>query len=171
MLPAIQGQMRVLIFAAGSAVCLVIALVYVPPLLRPGVPVRRFRQLPRAVADDLNSRGCNVVRGNNVISGDFYATGRRDWAVLCQRDNQASLFIYRDGGSEPAIFNTHGSGLSEDPESARGIRSVRWDYVARHNPGIRPGLNQGVCVEDGVGMGSSIYCYLDGAWVPLAGAD
>lgn len=162
---------RVLIFAIAAGATLLVGVVYVPPLLRPGIPVSRFRQLPDAVASDLNRRGCNIVRGNNAISEDFAGTGRRDWAVLCQQDNQASLLIYLAGGSKPAVFDTHGAGLAGDPESARGIRVVPWDYVARHNPGIPPAVTPRPCIEDGVGMASSIYCCLNGAWVALAGAD
>jgi len=141
------------------------------PLLRPGVPVSRFRQLPDSVARDLNRRSCNIVRGNNVISEDFAGTGRRDWAVLCQQGNQASLMLYLAGSSKPAIFGTHGAGLVDDPELARGIRVAGWDYVVRHNPGIRPANAPKVCIEDGVSMGSLIYCYVNGAWAVLTGAD
>jgi hypothetical protein len=162
---------RVLIFAIAAGATLLVGFVYIPPLLRPGIPVSHFRQLPDTVASDLNRRGCNIVRGNNVISEDFAGTGQRDWAVLCQQDNQASLLIYLAGSSKPAVFDTHGAGLVGDPESARGIRVADWDYVVRHNPGIRPAAAPRACIEDGVGMGSLIYCYLNGAWAVLEGAD
>ena len=166
-----SGPFRVLIFAIAGGAAVLASFVYIPPLLRPGIPVSRFRQLPRAVALDLNLRGCNIVRGKNVISGDFDGTGQRGWAVLCQRDNQASLFIYLEGSSKPAIFDTHAAGLVDDAESARGIRIADWGYVARHNPGIRPAPAPTACIEDGVGMASSIHCHLNGSWVRLAGAD
>jgi hypothetical protein len=167
----VPNSTRVPIFAIAAATVSLAAFVYVPALIRPGVPVRRFPQLPDTVARDLNRRGCNVVRGNNVISGDFTASGQRDWAILCQQGNQASLLIYAAGSGEPALFGTHGVGLGDDPESARGIRVASFDYVTKHNPGIRPADVPGACIEDGAGMGSSIYCYLNGAWVRLAGAD
>jgi hypothetical protein len=162
---------RVLIFAIAFGATSLAGFVFVPPLLRPGIPVSRFRQLPDSVANDLNRRGCNIVRGNNVISGDFTGTGQRDWAVLCQRGNQASLLLYLAGSSKPAIFGTHGAGLVDNPELARGIRVVGWDYVVRHNPGIQPANAPKVCIEDGVGMGSLIYCHMNGAWAVLTGAD
>jgi hypothetical protein len=162
---------RVLMFAIAAGATSVAGFVFIPPLLRPGVPVSHFRQLPDTVASDLNRRGCNIVRGNNVISGDFAGTGRRDWAVLCQRGNQASLLIYLAGSSKPAIFGTHSAGLVDNPELARGIRIVGWDYVVRHNPGIRPANALKVCIEDGVSMGSLIYCNVNGAWAVLTGAD
>jgi len=163
--------MRVLIFSIGVALVSFAGFACIPALIRPGVPVRSFRQLPDTVARDLNRRGCNVVRGNNVISEDFTGSGQRDWAILCQQDRVASLLIYIAGSSEPAVFGTHGAGLVDDPESARGIRVASSDYVAKHNPGIRPETIPPACIEDGVGMGSSIYCYVSGAWMVLAGAD
>jgi hypothetical protein len=162
---------RVLLLAIAAGAALLAGFVYIPPLLRPGIPVSRFPQLPDTVASDLDSRGCNIVRGNNVISGDFAGNGERDWAVLCQQDNQASLLIYLAGSSKPAIFGTGGYGLVDDPESARGIRVAGWNYVVRHNPGVRAAAAPASCIEDAVGMGSVIYCYLDGAWAGLAGAD
>jgi hypothetical protein len=162
---------RVLLFAIAAGATLLAGFVYVPPLLRPGILVSHFPQLPGTVASDLDSRGCNIVRGNNVISGDFAGNGERDWAVLCQQDNQASLLIYLAGTSKPAVFGTGRYGLVDDPESAREIRVAGWAYVVRHNPGIRAAAAPTACIEDGVGMGSIIYCYLDGAWAPLAGAD
>jgi len=129
-----SGTFRVLIFAIAGGAAVLAGFVYIPPLLRPGIPVSRFRQLPRAVAQDLNLRGCNIVRGRNVISGDFDGTGQRGWAVLCQRDNQASLFIYLAGSSKPAIFDTHGAGLVDDAETARGIRIADWAMLRSTTP-------------------------------------
>src|ERR1035437_3650733 len=162
---------RVPLFAIAAGATLLAGFVYIPPLLRPGVPVSHFPQLPDTVASDLDRRGCNIVRGNNVISGDFAGNGDGDWAVLCQQGNQPVLLIYLAGSGTPAVFGTHGAGLVDDSESARGIRVADWDCVVRHNPGIRVAAAPTACIEDGVGMGSSIYCYLDGAWAPLAGAD
>jgi hypothetical protein len=166
---SIPGRVLLVAIAAGAA--LLVGFVYIPPLLRPGTLVSHFPQLPDAVASDLDRRGCNIVRGNNVISGDLAGNGAPDWAVLCQQDNQASLLIYLAGTSQPAVFGTGGYGLVDNPESARGIRVADWDYVVRHNPGIRVAAAPTACIEDGAGMASSIYCYLDGAWAPLAGAD
>jgi hypothetical protein len=162
---------RVLAFAVLAGASVLAGLVYIPPLLRPGIPVSHFPQLPVTVALDLNLRGCNIVRGNNVISEDFDGTGQCGWGALCQQDNRASLLIYLAGSSKPAVFDTNGAGLTDAAESARGIRVADWDYVAQHDPGIRPAVTPKACIEDGVGMASSIYCHLDGAWVRLAGAD
>jgi hypothetical protein len=162
---------RSLIVAIAVGATLLVGILYIPSLLRPGIPVGQFRELPDAVASDLKQRGCIIAGRKSVISEDFAGRGQRDWAVLCQRGNQASVLIYNAGSGTPAVLGTHGAGLVDNPEGARGLRLVRWDYVVRHNPGIRSVDVPSVCIEDGVGMGSSIYCYLNGAWVVLAGAD
>jgi len=107
-----------------------------------------------------------------MTSGEFSRPGRRDWAVLCQIGSQASLLVYIEGSAKPAVLAT--GSFDEHPrseEEARGIRTVNWDYVARHNPGLKVGVEPKACVEDGQGMGSSIYCYLSGKWAKLIGAD
>lgn len=162
---------RVWMLSLAAGATLLAAAVYLPPMARPGVPPWLVRELPGAVAGGLVARGCNLVRGHGVASADFTGAGQRDWAVLCQQGHQASLMIYTAGRGTPAVLGTHGGGLVDDPEAARGIRSVEWDYVVRHNPGLRGRSAPKACVEDGVGMGSSIYCFLNGEWVGLTGAD
>src|SRR5215469_11741268 len=121
--------MRVLVFSIAALVLLLVGFIYLPAEIRPGITVRRFHQLPEEVVDDLISRGCNILRGNNVISGDFTGTGRRDWAVLCQQGNVASVYIYA-GVNRPRIFGTHSVGLVDDPEAARHIRLAGWDVAS-----------------------------------------
>ena len=43
--------------------------------------------------------------------------------------------------------------------------------MARHNPELRLARKPKACLEDALGMGSVLYCYLDGKWVDLMGAD
>src|SRR4051794_25377244 len=85
------GGSRPLAFAvlAGTILCFLSLQNY-----RPGMPVSDFPRLPAAVADDLDRRGCNIVRGNNVISGYFSGLAQPDWAALCQQGGQASLLVY-----------------------------------------------------------------------------
>jgi hypothetical protein len=89
----------------------------------------------------------------------------------CANRTPTRPYLYLAGSSKLAVFNTNGEGLTDAPESARGRRIADWDYVAQHNPGIRPAIAPKACIEDGVGMASSICCHLNGAWVRLAGAD
>jgi hypothetical protein len=155
---------RVLIFAIAAGATSLVSFVYIPPLLRPGIPVSHFRPLPYIVASDLTRRACNIVRVNNAISEDFAGTGQRDWAVLCQRDNRASLLIY------PAAVESRPYSVPMGPDSWT-TRRVHVGYASLAGIMlIRPTAPR-ACIEDGVGMGSSIYCYLDGAWAVLAGAD
>jgi hypothetical protein len=75
-------------------------------LLAAGVPISAHRELPSEVAKDLRARGCEIVRGQGIASGEFSGPGRRDWAVLCQIGHQASLLIYIEGSRQPAVMAT-----------------------------------------------------------------
>ena len=122
--------------------------------------------LPASVVSDLRARGCDLLPQHSVVQSAEFT------AVLCRIGGEASLLIYTRGQAKAIQLNKHPGGLDEkNPEAARGIRLVHWDYVARHNPGLSTAGHPQTCVEDGVGMGSALYCNLDGAWVGLAGAD
>jgi len=163
---------RVVLLTLLAGAALLAAAYYVPGVLVSGDPVYKHPELPSAMARDLRLRGCGIVRGHGVVSGNFTDSGDADWAVLCQIGDQASLLIYTAGRGRPAVLNTHPGGLdASNPEAARAIRRVGGDYVARHNPGLQLRTMQRACVEDGLGMGSVLYCYLDHKWTPLAGAD
>ena len=165
-------MLRPWLFTLPSAVLLLVIAYYLPPLLRAGDPVYQHRELPAAVASDLRARGCNIVAGHGVVSGNFTGSAARDWAVLCQIGDQASLLIYTAGREKATVLNTHPGGLDpKQPEAVRTIRGVDWNYVARHNPELRLSRKPKACVEDALGMGSVLYCYLDGKWVDLMGAD
>ena len=164
-------QPRAAVFAILGSLLLLILWVYLPPLLRPGVPAYLRSELPAPVARDLAARGCNTVRGHGTAPGEFTASATRDWGVLCQKGDQAWLFIYTAGRGAPSILQAHPGGLAGDAEQARGIRAVGWEYAARHNPGLIVSQHPAQCLEDAMGMGSVIYCSLGGRWTALLGAD
>jgi hypothetical protein len=133
--------------------------------LASGTVPAAFPELPRKVVSDLQRRGCIVPPdratggGRNVLIGDFSGRGLRDSAILCKHGQQASLLLYLDGQeSAPAVFNTTAAGLDEDPEASRAI-------TVKRSPHGSP------CVEDGIGMGSSVYCYGSEGWIKSGGAD
>jgi len=122
--------------------------------------------LPAAVRDDLSARGCDMVREHGVLTSPAFT------AVLCRIGDQASLILYSNGQRTPVEVNRHPGGLDEqNHEALRRLRSVDWDYVVRHNPGLKPATHPRTCVADELGMGSVLYCYLGGKWVRLDGAD
>lgn len=122
--------------------------------------------LPSTVKSDLRSRDCDVLRERGVVIEPEFT------AVLCRIGDEGSLLIYARGAGKPSVLNRHPGGLDEkNPEAARGIRAVHWGYVAQHNRELKLPEHPETCIEDGLGMGSTLYCYLDGEWVGLAGAD
>ena len=141
-----------------------VAIVTVPSLL--------YWSVPHEIAMDLAGRGCRIAGNPGMLQGQFTASSERQWAVLCQVGERVSLLVYRPGQARPEVLATHPA-IAGDPnsEGGEGIRLVNWAYVAQHNPGRRSPVIPRACLEDGVGMGSTLYCNLDGSWVGLLGAD
>jgi hypothetical protein len=59
-----------------------------------------FPNLPSAVRDELEHRGCaipqpfGVNQPRNVVSGSFVAVGQTDWAVLCSRNKRSAILVF-----------------------------------------------------------------------------
>jgi hypothetical protein len=59
-----------------------------------------FRNLPSAVRDELEHRGCAIPQPfgvnqlRNVVSGSFVAVGQTDWAVLCSRNKRSAILVF-----------------------------------------------------------------------------
>jgi hypothetical protein len=154
-------------------------------VLAEGLPVSKYSELPKPVANDLVKRGCRIVAdiarhgGKNVISGEFSRPGQTDWAVLCRHDNGASLLVYRGGKAKnPAVLNTHSGGLGKDPEAARTIGVATPNqmsrYATRYAQAMKSETNVRFAhpgIEDATGMGSIVMYYRDGNWMTIAGAD
>ena len=62
-----------------------------------------FKQLPTSVVKNLERRGCRIPQSygvkkkHNVISGNFFRRGQKDWAVLCSRKGVSSILIFPNG--------------------------------------------------------------------------
>jgi hypothetical protein len=87
------------------------------------LPVSSFPELPPAVADSLNRRGCLIPQTyeahqpENVIHASFERAGSSDWAVLCSVKGTVSLLVFFSGDSaetfdEPFV-------LASAPETER----------------------------------------------------
>jgi len=67
------------------------------------LPPSEFPQLPTAIRQELNRRGCTIpqvwgqTNPHNVISGAFLQAAERDWAVLCSIHQISSILIFRNG--------------------------------------------------------------------------
>lgn len=65
-----------------------------------------FRTLPVAVADYLNEKKCAVPQNmlvkepHNVLEGEFFERGRKDWAVLCSREGVSTIMVFPAGKTD-----------------------------------------------------------------------
>jgi hypothetical protein len=155
---------RAIVFAILVAVAVVVAFLTVPSIL--------YRGVPHEVALDLAGRGCRVVGSRGIVQGQFTESAERQWAILCQAGERVSLMVYTPGQGRPEVLTTHPASTADpDSEGGEGLRLVSWDYVVQHNPSQRTPAVPRSCLEDGVGMGSTVYCNLGGSWASLMGAD
>ena len=79
------------------------------PYLIRHLPVSSFPELPAAVVELLNRRGCLIPqtyqahRPENVIHASFERPGSSDWAVLCSVQGTVSLLVFFSGNpAQPA---------------------------------------------------------------------
>jgi hypothetical protein len=62
-----------------------------------------FSDLPTAVLQELQSRGCKLPNKKSkgvIIHGQFFRPGQSDWAALCFTKKSTSLLIFPDGSRE-----------------------------------------------------------------------
>lgn len=107
------------------------------PYLIRHLPVSSFPQLPSAVQDQLNHRGCLIPQTyeahapENVIHASLERRGSSDWAVLCSVRGTVSLLVFFSGNSgDPTV-------LSSAPETSR-LQANGSDHLLGFNWGIDP---------------------------------
>ena len=104
----------------------------IPYLIR-HLPISSFPDLPAAVAELLNRRGCLIPQTyqahhpENVIHASLERAGSSDWAVLCAVKGTVSLLVFFS--SAPATLQT----VASTPEterlqarSASGVLGFNW---------------------------------------------
>jgi hypothetical protein len=146
-----------------------------------------FAELPPAVVSELRRRGCQIPQPPasapvNVIRGEFFAAGSRDWAVLCSARRSVSVLVFPEGSAagvrELAAFaeDTHiqdfGRGVME---YSRGITPVGRDYILEHyqahgGPAPPPIDHQGIN-DAFLEKASVVHYFYQGKWLGLTGAD
>ena len=105
------------------------------PYLIRHLPVSSFPELPAAVQDLLNRRGCLIPQTyeahhpENVIHASLERAGSSDWAVLCSAQGTVSLLVYFS--SAPANLLV----LAAAPETER---------LQAHDPTGVLGFNWGI---------------------------
>ncbi len=81
------------------------------PYLIRHLPVSSFPDLPEAVQQVLNRRGCLIPqtyeahKPENVVHASLESPGSSDWAVLCSVEGTATLLVFlSSAGSEPVTL-------------------------------------------------------------------
>jgi len=104
------------------------------PYLIRHLPVSSFPELPAAVQNMLNLRGCLIPQTyeahhpENVVHASLERAGSSDWAVLCSAQGTVSLLVFLDGTGQPLL-------LASAPEIQR---------LQAHDPGGVLGFNWGI---------------------------
>ena len=103
------------------------------PYLIRHLPVNSFPELPAAIGEQLNERGCLIPQTyeahepENVVHASLERQGSSDWAVLCSVKGTVSLLVFLDG-SGPVV-------LASAPETER---------LQAHDPSGVLGFNWGI---------------------------
>jgi hypothetical protein len=114
------------------------------PYLIHRLPVNSFPELPVAIADLLNRRGCLIPQTyeahhpENVVHASLERSGSSDWAVLCSVSGTVSLLVFFDGGAAlGSVKAAQPVVLASAPEPERLQRHDR-SGVLGFNWGIDP---------------------------------
>jgi len=80
------------------------------PYLIRHLPPSSFPQVPAAVQEELNRRGCTIPQTyeahgpENVVKASLERKGSADWAVLCSANGTVSLLVFFADAAEPAVL-------------------------------------------------------------------
>jgi hypothetical protein len=150
-----------------------------------------FRELPTAVRQELESRGCRIPQlgpafgsdRSNVISGHFARPGQRDWAVLCSRGDSSQVLLFWGGQADrveawaPEADATWLQGMGPGGiQYSRYLAVADSAAIARHAREYGGPLPPRPITHDGLEVGfaekgSAISYWHDGRWYDLQGAD
>jgi hypothetical protein len=180
-----------MVFSAGSSLRADPIPFHMMPIRR--LPPREFRELPRAVVQALESRGCTIPQTwlydepsdlhnyrHNVVGGSFRTKGRMDWAVLCSCRDSSSILVFWGGkAANPAEFGrARDEDWTQDVDGkgnlgySRFIEVAHPDRILAPNPGFgaKAQMHDGL-EESFLEKGSSIHYYQGGTWLMLDGSD
>lgn len=152
----------------------------VPYLIR-RLPVNSFPDLPDAVADALDERGCLIPqtyqahRPENVVHASLERAGSSDWAVLCSARGTVTLLVFfAHNPNKPVTLasvremerlQSHGtSGVlgfdwGIDPASPEQVREAQAGF--EHHP---PLLDHDALVDTVLNQKTVYHFYAHSAW-------
>lgn len=148
-----------------------------------------FSQLPKAIRQNLQARGCTIPQSywtpapHNVIKGEFAKKGQTDWAVLCSKRKVSSILVFWGGSrhtvsevarKEDQIFlqeiNEAGSIRYSRMIDVVGRKFIISHYEGYAGPKSPPINHQGI--DDGyLEKASTVHYFHRGRWLKLQGAD
>jgi hypothetical protein len=107
------------------------------PYLIRHLPVSSFPELPAAVQDQLNRRGCLIPQTyeayhpENVVHASLERAGSSDWAVLCSAEGTVSLLVFfgsRNASAQPLVL----------------VSALETERLQAHDPSGVLGFNWGI---------------------------
>ena len=154
------------------------------PYLIRHLPVSSFPDLPAAIEEQLNLRGCLIPqtyeahRPENVVHASLERPGSSDWAVLCSAQGAVSLLVFFGSGSSQPFT------LSSGPETERlqlhgtsGVLGFNWaidpaspQQVHDAQLGMRhpsPRLDHDALADTLVDRHTVYHFYLKSTWIVL----
>ena len=148
------------------------------------LPVSSFPNLPPAIQQQLNHRGCLIPQTyeahqpENVVHASLERPGSSDWAVLCSAQGTVSLLVFFGSGSsqpftlasapETERLQTHdpsgvlGFNWGIDPASPEQVHDAQLGM--RHPP---PRLDHDALADTLVDRHTVYHFYLKSAWIVL----
>jgi hypothetical protein len=154
------------------------------PYLIRHLPVSSFPDLPRAIQQQLDRRGCLIPQTyeahapENVVHASLERPGSSDWAILCSAQGTVSLLaFFGDGSSQPFMLasapeterlQTHdpsgvlGFNWGIDPASPERVHEAQ--LPMRHPP---PRLDHDALADTLVDRHTVYHFYLKSAWIVL----
>jgi hypothetical protein len=163
------------------------------PYLIRHLPVSSFPQLPAAVRDELNRRGCLIPQTyeahapENVIEASLERPGSRDWAVLCSEHGTVSLLVFfGEGASTTRPAGELGARvLATAPETERlaahgaaGVLGFDWgidpatpEQVHEAQAGMQPPpprLDHDALADSVIEQSTVYHYYAGNAWTVVA---
>jgi hypothetical protein len=103
------------------------------PYLIRHLPVSSFPDLPVAIADLLNMRGCLIPqtyeahRPENVVHASLEHAGSSDWAVLCSAEGTVSLLVFFSGNpTKPLVLASAVETQRLQAHPSTGVLGFNW---------------------------------------------
>jgi hypothetical protein len=146
------------------------------------LPVSSFPELPAAIADTLNARGCLIPQTyqahhpENVVHASLEKPGSSDWAVLCEAKGQVSLLIFFASVSPTEPFTLSNAAETDrlQQHDSSGVLGFNWGidpasprhiHEAQASMSHRPAAPDHDCLADSTLDQRTVYhLYRNGAW-------